>query len=66
MCVILASFANNDIWEEIHGFVVDNYKWLKSFLQMTGGIPKKDLYERIMGLVDSDELKKYYLNFLMQ
>ena len=47
MCVILASFAHNDTWEEIHNFVIDNYKWLKSFLQMTGGIPTEDSYERI-------------------
>ena len=25
MCVIIASFANNDTWEDIHDFVVDNY-----------------------------------------
>lgn len=63
MCVILASFAQNDTWEEIHEFVVDNYKWLRSFLQMTGGIPKEDSYERIMGLVDSDELNEILFSF---
>lgn len=63
MCVILASFAQNDTWEEIHEFVVDNYKWLKSFLQMTGGIPKVDSYERIMGLVDSKELNNILFSF---
>ena len=63
MCVILASFAHNDTWEEIHDFVIDNYKWLKSFLQMTGGVPKEDSYERIMGLVDSKELNEILFNF---
>lgn len=41
MCVIIASFANNDTWDDIHDFVVDNYDFFKSFLQMTGGIPQK-------------------------
>lgn len=63
MCVILASFAENDTWEEIHAFVVDNYKWLRSFLKMTGGIPKEDSYERIMALVDSNELNKILFDF---
>lgn len=63
MCVILASFAENDTWEEIHNFVVDNYKWLKSFLQMTGGIPTEDSYERIIGLIDSNELNNILLDF---
>lgn len=28
MCVILASFAFCNDWEDIHLFVVDNYSWL--------------------------------------
>lgn len=63
ICVILASFADCDDWEEIHEFVVSNYKWLKSFLQMTGGIPKANSYERILSLVDADELNKILFDF---
>jgi len=63
MCVIIASFAYCDTWEDIHDFVVDNYKWFKSFLQMTGGIPTEDSYERIMSLVSSDELNKILYDF---
>lgn len=63
MCVILASFADCDDWEEIHEFVVDNYKWLKSFLQMTGGIPKASSYERIISLIDANEMNKILFDF---
>lgn len=63
MCVILASFSDKNDWEEIHDFVIDNYEWLRTFLQMTGGIPKSITYERIMGLVDSKELNKILLDF---
>ena len=63
ICVILASFADCDDWEEIHEFVIDNYDWLKSFLQMTGGIPKPSSYERIISLIDSKELNKILFDF---
>ena len=63
ICIILASFADCDDWEEIHQFVVDNYKWLKSFLQMTGGIPKTNSYERILSLVDANELNNILFDF---
>ena len=63
MCVILASFADNNTWEDIHQFVVDNQNWLKSFLKMTGGIPTANSYERIMGLIDSKELNKLLFDF---
>ena len=62
-CVTIASLAQNDTWEEIHEFVEDNYKWFKSFLQMTGGIPKVESYERIMSLVDSKELNNILFEF---
>lgn len=63
LCVIIASFANNNDWNDIHEFVEDNYKWFKSFLQMTGGIPKVNSYERIMSLVDTNELNKILFDF---
>ena len=63
MCVVIASFANNNTWNDIYQFVVDNYKWFKSFLQMTGGIPCAESYERIISLVDSNELNKILLDF---
>ena len=63
MCVVLASFAFCNTWEDIHIFVIDNYDWLKSFLQMTGGIPTADSYERIMSLIDKDELNKILFSF---
>ena len=63
MCVVIASFANNNTWNDIHQFVIDNYKWFKSFLQMTGGIPCAESYERIISLVDSNELNKILLDF---
>lgn len=63
MCVILASFSDCNDWEEIHMFVVDNYDWLRSFLQMTGGIPKASSYERIISLIDYNELNTILFNF---
>lgn len=65
MCTILSSFADNNTWEDIHNFVSDNYAWFKSFLQMTGGIPKPDSYERIIGLVDSKELNNLLVDFFV-
>lgn len=63
ICTILASFADCNDWEEIYMFVEDNYDWLKSFLQMTGGIPKASSYERIISLVDEKELNNILFDF---
>lgn len=42
---------------------MDNYPWLKSFLQMTGGILKASSYERITSLINSNELNNLLFNF---
>lgn len=63
ICVILASFSDCNDWEDVHTFVVNNYSWLKSFLQMTGGIPKASSYERIISLIDNNELNKILFDF---
>ena len=61
--MILTSFTDCNDWEEKHEFVVDNYSWFKSFLQMTNGIPKANSDDRIISLVNSDELNKILFNF---
>ncbi len=63
MCVIIASLADCDDWDSIHDFVVDNYPWFKSFLQMTGGIPSAATYERVLSLIDSEELNNILFDF---
>ena len=52
-----------ELKEEIKIFVVGNYPWLKSFLQMTGGILKASSYERITSLINSNELNNLLFNF---
>lgn len=46
-----------------HSFIVDNYKWFKSFLQMTGGIPTEASIGRIIGIVDTKELNDILMDF---
>ena len=41
----------------------ENYKWFKSFLQMTGGIPNYQTYERVFSLIDHKELENILVEF---
>ncbi len=56
VCTVIASFADNNEWREIHQFVEDNYLWFKSFLQMTGGVPSVNTFERVNSLINPNEL----------
>lgn len=66
ICTIIASFADNNTWKEIKNYVEDNYKWFKSFLQMTGGVPSEDTYERVMGTIHAEDLNQILYNFYVE
>lgn len=61
--VFLATLARCDDWEEIYYFASSKYKWLKSFLQLTGGIPSAKSYERIISVLNPVELENMCVLF---
>ena len=67
VCVIILSVLSNcNEWEEIYYFAKTHKKWLKSFLKLTGGIPKPSTYERIMAIIDSHELNNLCVEFMFR
>ena len=64
--IILAVLLNCNDWEEIEIFGKTHKRWLRSFLQLTGGIPKAITYERVMSIVDSKELNSLCVMFILQ
>ena len=63
VCIIVANFSDVYDWEDIEDFVRVNYQWFKSFLQMTGGIPNYQTYERVFSLIDHKELENILVAF---
>ena len=44
-------------------FVKSHYKWFKSFLQMTGGVPSYQTYENVFSIIDYRELEDILISF---
>lgn len=63
ICVIVASFADVYDWEEIEIFVNAHYKWFKSFLQMTGGVPTWQTYENVFSIINYKDLENILVSF---
>ena len=57
ICVIISNFAEVYDWDDISLFVNEHYKWFRSFLQMTGGVPTGQTYENVLAIVDYKELE---------
>ena len=64
--VILAVLSNCNEWEEIYYFAKTHKKWLNSFLKLTGGIPQPSTYERVISIIDSNELNNICVEFMLR
>ena len=62
-CVVISCLCGMKTWEEIHDFVVMKYEFFRQFLKITGGIPSAKTYERIMSIIDKEELKVIVQDF---
>lgn len=62
--VFLAVIANANDWDDIVVFATENYTFLRKHLKMTGGIPCAKTYERIISLINKEELEAICLSFL--
>lgn len=62
--VILAVLADCNEWEEIEDYAKEEKTFLKNFLKLTGGIPSAKTYERVISLVDSQELNRIFVDFV--
>ena len=64
VCVaLLAVIANCNEWEEIEIFAKKNKEWLRKFLLMTGGIPSAQTYERVISMLEPNEINKICIEF---
>ena len=63
---ILAVLADCNEWQEIVDYAEEEKNFLKSFLKLTGGIPSAKTYERVISMVDSNELNNIFVEFIKE
>ena len=63
---ILAVLADCNEWQEIADYAEEEKDFLKSFLKLTGGIPSAKTYERVISMVNSNELNNIFVEFIKE
>ena len=63
---ILAVLADCNEWEEIEDYAQEEKEVLKKFLKLTGGIPSAKTYERVISIIDSQELNRIFVEFIKE
>lgn len=66
MITFLGLLAKCNEWEEIYLFGVEHYDWLKTFLNLHYGLPSKSTMMRVMAMIDSKDLEKICVEFILE
>ncbi len=63
---ICAVVCGADSYTEIEDFGIAAKEWLKTFLDLKNGIPSHDTFGRVFSLIDPEEFKKCFLNWIKE
>lgn len=66
LIAFLAVLGNASTWAEMEYFGISNKRWLKKFLKLKNGTPSHDTFRRVFSLIDTEQLQKATVSFLMQ
>jgi hypothetical protein len=61
---ILAVIALAQGWEDIERYAKAKERWLRRFLKLDNGVPRHDVYRRVMTRLDPGEIENCFMNWV--
>jgi len=61
---LCASICGAEGWEDIEEFGESKHEWFATFLELANGIPSHDTFRRVFLLLDAEEVKVSYLEWI--
>lgn len=65
LITLFAVLAKCDEWKEIETFAKKKEKWFRNFLELPNGIPSHDTIQRVISLLDPQQLYSDTINYLI-
>ena len=65
LIAFLSVLGNASTWADMERFGRKKQRWLKKFLSLKNGIPSHDTFRRVFSLIDTAQLQKAAVAFLM-
>jgi len=61
---VLAVIAGADDFNEIAGYANEKQSWLRTFLQLPGGIPSHDTFNRVLCMIDPRQFSSCFIEWM--
>lgn len=61
---VMAVICGAEGWTEVELFGRSKHKWLSTFLELPGGIPSHDTFDRVFALLDPDAFERCFLAWM--
>ena len=63
--ILLGVICGCETWLEIEDYAHAKYEWLKTFLELPGGVPSNDTYRRLMTRILPQKLEEAYRQWVL-
>ena len=60
MIAICTIISGGESWEDMEAYGQEKLDWLKTFLELSSGMPSHDTFYRVFCLLDPDEFQVYF------
>lgn len=61
---ICAVISGADDWHQVHAFAEERLQWLRTFLDLTNGVPSHDTFERVFSLLEPNSLQSCFCHWI--
>lgn len=61
---ICAVISGAEGWEDIRTYGREKAKWLRKFLRLPNGIPSRDTFRRVFGIIDPEKFQECFLSWI--
>jgi len=65
LMVLAAVLSGAESWNEIEGYGKAKRPWFKGFLQLPGGVPSHDTFNRVISALDPAEMEKGFADWVV-